>query len=169
MVYGLADHSKSVGFLAELHDKITREVHPVVVGGDFNLMRTMDDKNKYLHLVNLQLLDTFNNWIADVELQELDRVGASYIWTDPTQCVLDRVFVSPEWEHKFPSCSLAAMTRLGSDHCPLVLDSEEARAKRRARFYFELQWLEHPGFGDVVRDCWQRGVLPTSSPARSFS
>lgn len=130
VVYGPADHSRSVSFLTELHDKISGAMHPVVVGGDFNLMRSPEDNSKNQHLINLHFLDTFNNWIADLELLEVDRVGASFTWTnkqlDPTRCVLHRVFVSPEWERNFPSCSLTAMTRLGSDHCPLLLDSGEA-------------------------------------------
>lgn len=46
VVYGPADHLRSVSFLTELHDKISGAMHPVVVGGDFNLMRSPEDKSK---------------------------------------------------------------------------------------------------------------------------
>ena len=39
IVYGPADHSRSAAFLAELHAKISSATLPVVVGGDFNLLR----------------------------------------------------------------------------------------------------------------------------------
>jgi exonuclease III len=38
-VYGPADHSRSVDFLAELHNKIANSPWPVVITGDFNLTR----------------------------------------------------------------------------------------------------------------------------------
>uniref|UniRef100_A0A453IJP9 Endonuclease/exonuclease/phosphatase domain-containing protein n=1 Tax=Aegilops tauschii subsp. strangulata TaxID=200361 RepID=A0A453IJP9_AEGTS len=41
--------------------------------------------------------------------------------------VLDRVFVDPEWELKFPLASLRAITRVGSDHVPLLLSTENDR------------------------------------------
>jgi hypothetical protein len=38
-VYGPADHSRSLDFLTELHNKIANSPWPVVVTGDFNLTR----------------------------------------------------------------------------------------------------------------------------------
>lgn len=69
-------------FLTEVHEKISSASSPVVVGGDFNLMRSLNNKNKNHHLVNLSLLDTFNSWVADLEFLELQRVGASFTWTN---------------------------------------------------------------------------------------
>jgi endonuclease/exonuclease/phosphatase (EEP) superfamily protein YafD len=37
-VYGPADHSRAQEFLEELEDKVTRCEHPMVVGGDFNII-----------------------------------------------------------------------------------------------------------------------------------
>ena len=45
IVYGPVDHGRSVGFLAELQDKVERCTTPVVVAGDFNLIRTEADKS----------------------------------------------------------------------------------------------------------------------------
>ena len=44
-VYGPADHSRSPAFLAELRSKVERCTIPVVVAGDFNLIRSPDDKS----------------------------------------------------------------------------------------------------------------------------
>lgn len=61
----------------------------------------------------------FNDWVAELELIELHRIGTRFTWSnnqdDPGQCVLDRAFVSTNWESKFPRCSLTAEIRLGSD------------------------------------------------------
>ena len=77
---------------------------PVVVGGDFNLIRSPDEKNN--DRVNRPRMQMFNDCIAELGLRELERTGARFTWTNrqanPTHSVLDRVLVSPEWEHRCP-------------------------------------------------------------------
>ena len=52
----------------------------------------------------------FNNSIASVALREVARTGARFTWTNkqltPVRSVLDRVFISPDWEVLYPFCSL---------------------------------------------------------------
>jgi hypothetical protein len=56
---------------------------------------------------------------------------------------LDRILVSVEWEQKFPLASVQALTRSGSDHTPILLDSgEQAHLGNKAFFSFELAWLK---------------------------
>ena len=45
IVYGPTEHSRSAAFLEELHRKISVASLPVVVGGDFNLLRVAEDKS----------------------------------------------------------------------------------------------------------------------------
>ena len=97
----------------------------MVVAGDFNLIRWASDKNSpNVDRVRMRL---FNDCIADLALREIARVGARFTWTnkqaDPIRSVLDRVFVSAQWEVMFPLCSLKAVTRIGSDHTPLLFSS----------------------------------------------
>ena len=93
---------------------------PLVVAGDFNLIRSPDDKSSAN--VDLQRMRMFNDCIADLALRELRRVGARYTWSNdrlnPVRSVLDRVFVFVDWEVAFPLCSHRALTRVGSDHSP---------------------------------------------------
>ncbi|XP_073358182.1 uncharacterized protein [Aegilops tauschii subsp. strangulata] len=104
IVYGPANHSRSPTFLAELQQKISASPLPVVVGGDFNLIRSPDEKNN--DRVNRPRMQMFNDCIAELGLRELERTGARFTWTNrqanPTHSVLDRVLVSPEWELRCP-------------------------------------------------------------------
>jgi hypothetical protein len=82
---------------------VSHSSNPVAIEGDFNLLRTVEDKSN--RIINDQfLVDKFNEWVADLELVELQRVGARFTWPNnqdnPIRCVLDRVFVSTEWEAK---------------------------------------------------------------------
>jgi hypothetical protein len=45
LVYGPADHSRTAEFLGELVDEVGRNSLPIVVGGDFNLIRLAGDKS----------------------------------------------------------------------------------------------------------------------------
>lgn len=91
-----------------------------------NLIRFAEDKSN--NLVNFPRMQMFNDCIAELGLQELDRVGTRYTWTirqeDPTRSVLDRVLVSPEWELRCSLASFQAIIQTGSDHVQLLLSLE---------------------------------------------
>nr|BDI54723.1 proline-rich protein 36-like [Triticum aestivum] len=99
VVYGPTDHIRLAAFLAELHAKIASATLPVekVAGGDFNLLCSTEEKSN--SLVDLAEIRQFNDWIADLGLLELDRVGARFTWSNrqvsPTLGVLNHVFFSP--------------------------------------------------------------------------
>ena len=89
---------------------------------------------------------------------ELHRAGARFTWTNnqdnPVRCVLDRVFVSTEWEAMLPARSLVAEIRLGSNHCPLILHSGEEFRRPAKWFFFERQWLLRAGFAEGMTRIW---------------
>nr|XP_040245584.1 leucine-rich repeat extensin-like protein 2 [Aegilops tauschii subsp. strangulata] len=148
IVYDLADHSRSASFLEELLQKVLAATLPVVVGGDFNLLRFAEDKrNAHVNFARMQM---FNDCIADLGLHEIDRICARFTWTNrqasPTQSVLDRVLVSLEWDLCCPLASLRDITRIGSDHVPLLLSSADERPPIPPRFRFETFWLSQTGF-----------------------
>jgi hypothetical protein len=151
IVYGPADHRSSPAFLAELKAKVEHTTIPVIVAGDFNLIRTPDDKSSAI--LDIPRMRMFNDCIADLALRELTRIGARYTWTnkrvDLVRSVLDRAFVLVEWEVAFPLCTLKALTRIGSDHTPLLLSSGGCSPPRLNRFHFENFWL-------ISRDLWKR-------------
>jgi len=175
-VYRPADHSRSPAFLLELTTLVgaKRAINlPVVVGGDFNLIRSGADKNN--GRIDWTRVSLFNNAIAAAALREAARTGARYTWTNkqmqPVRSVLDRVFFTPEWEVLFPMCSLVAETRIGSDHVPLIFSSGEELIRRSPRFYFETAWFEAEGFAQMVVERW--GVIcahlgPQRGPAEGW-
>jgi endonuclease/exonuclease/phosphatase (EEP) superfamily protein YafD len=147
-IYGPVDHGRSRAFLDELSLKIASSSRPLLVGGDFNLIRSAADKNN--GNLNWPLIDLFNEHIAMWDLQEIPRTGARFTWTNrqlnPVRSALDRVFISQSFETMFPLCSLAVETSLGSDHTPLLFDSGDELPKRPARFFFETSWFERQDF-----------------------
>jgi exonuclease III len=155
-VYGPADHGRSSQFLGDLETKVLSSSFPVVILGDFNLIRGPQDKNNAN--VNWPLVNTFNDTIARMALREVARSGARFTWSNrqrsPVRCVLDRALVAPEWETQFPCLSLRASTCLGSDHTPLVLDTGSSTPRRSSRFFFETNWFDIPCFVELVSARW---------------
>jgi hypothetical protein len=115
------------------------------------------------------MMDMFNNFIGDHCLREVIRAGPRYTWTkkqnDPIMVNLDRFLVSLEWESRFPLCMAWSLTRVGSDHSPIILDYGEQGAPRPKYFYFEKQWLMHSEIYDLVKIKWQESEVrrPNSS------
>ena len=80
IVYGPVDHGRSAVFLAELHDKVERCTTPVVVAGDFNLIRQEDDKSS--PNIDRRCIRMFNDSIVEMALCEIAWVGARFTWTN---------------------------------------------------------------------------------------
>lgn len=156
VVYGPAQRDLADSFLLELGTVCSKGVLPLVIGGDFNLIRFMEEKNSDNY--NFGLMDSFNAWIGDFQLREIKRAGPKHTWTNkqstPVLVTLDRCLMSPSWEEKFPLCSAWSLTRVGSDHCPIILDSGEDTPPRTRYFFFENQWTSVPEFMPLVQQKW---------------
>jgi endonuclease/exonuclease/phosphatase (EEP) superfamily protein YafD len=62
-IYGPTDHAFSREFLGEISDKFARAEFPIIMGGDFNLIRSEEDKNN--NRVNWARVNMFNEAISD--------------------------------------------------------------------------------------------------------
>lgn len=81
-MYGPAD-TRSVDFLGEIQAKVVAvaAAHlPIVVGSDFNLIRSGADKNN--DDIYWPCMVLFNNAIVAMVLREVARSGAWYTWTN---------------------------------------------------------------------------------------
>ena len=153
-VYGAAQEENKAAFLSELVRLCDAETLPMLVGGDFNIIRNRDEKNndKYDH----RWPSVFNAIIESLDLREIALSGRQYTWASrrdmPTFEKLDRILASVEWEQKFPLVTVCAMTRTGSDHTPLLIDSgNRAHLGNKPHISFELSWLNHDGFYEIDR------------------
>jgi exonuclease III len=140
VVYGPAQHDWSREFIAELSRKCLFATLPMVLGGDFNLIREVGDKNN--KSVNLDLMNMF---IDHHQLQEIRKNGTKFTWSNKQSDIvmvnLDRVLVSTEWEAHYPLCFAWSKTRVGLDHCPIIMDTGEGTRLSQRYFYFENQWF----------------------------
>jgi exonuclease III len=161
VVYGPAHDNKKDEFLAELSLFCNSIDCPYFVGGDFNILRTVAEKNKPCVLSHYS--DTFNSIIHTLCLREIHMTGGLYTWSNkqknPTLEKLDRILMSPDWELLFPLVSVKRLVRDQSDHNPLVLDTGDTilPVKKRS-FKFDTIWLKNDEFLPKVESIWKQQV-----------
>jgi hypothetical protein len=65
------------------------------------------------------------------------------------------VLASVSWEQKYPLVTVRVLTRVGSDHTLLLLESgEQEHRDNKMNFSFELSWLRKDGFCEMVSTEW---------------
>jgi hypothetical protein len=128
--------------------------------GDFNFMRSVDNRNK--PGADMADIFLFNNIISHLGLLELPLKGRRFTWSNmqatPLMEQLDWFFTTCEWTLRFPNTMVFPLSKSTSDHTPCVVSISTSIPKAKI-FRFENIWLEQPGFMDVVRKAWD---LPTN-------
>jgi exonuclease III len=94
-VYGAAQDEHKAAFLRELVNLANDNAHPILIGGDFNILRFRQDKNNDRFDGYWPFL--FNAVIDSLNLREVSMTGRQYTWANnrpvPTYEKLDRVLM----------------------------------------------------------------------------
>ena len=97
-VYGAAQDEQKPMFLSELVRLCENEPLPMLVGGDFNILRKPEYKNNNSYNPRWPIM--FNAIIQSLELKEIELTGRQYTWANrrdiPTYEKLDRILVTTE-------------------------------------------------------------------------
>ena len=158
-VYGPHQDAEKASFLNELREVRSHCTGPWVLGGDFNMIYSAEDKNN--ENLNRAMMGRFRSFVNDVELKEIPLIGRRYTWSNereaPTLVKLDRILCTSDWEDTFPDCILQSQASQISDHCPLLLGLREGNRGKR-RFHFESFWTKFPDFHETVAQSWEQPV-----------
>ncbi|GAU34505.1 hypothetical protein TSUD_388170 [Trifolium subterraneum] len=129
----------------------------VCVCGDFNAVRSIDERRSVRG--RAQSFDnlSFNRFIDDNNLIDLPLSGRKFMWFKGgglSMSRLDRFLLSGEWCLTWPNCTQVARMRGLSDHCPLVLAANEEEWGPRPSRMLKC-WKDVPGYNIFVKDKWQ--------------
>lgn len=95
-IYGAAQSEQKAEFLTELAKEFYSQGSPLVVGGDFNILRKESEKNKIGGYTKWSFI--FNSIIDQANLREVQMSGRQFTWCNfqdsPTLEKLDRVFIN---------------------------------------------------------------------------
>ena len=155
VVYGDAQPERKARFLAELSRIFQNSVTPILIGGDFNIIRKASEKNKPGTPSHWSFL--FNAILEQAGVRELEMNGRNFTWGNnlpvPTFEKLDRILCNNEWEEVYPLTQITALTREKSNHTPLFLDSGDIQ-KSDPIFRFENAWFLREGIDKIIHDVW---------------
>jgi hypothetical protein len=142
-VYGAAQDEFKDNFLRELVNLEKDNLYPILIGGDFNLLRFCHEKSKGRdHWPFL-----FNAVIDSLDLREVTMIGRQFTWVnslpDLTYEKFDKVLMDADMESKFPLV-LRALERIEglSDHAPILSNTGTPRPPGKHRFKFQLGRLQ---------------------------
>ena len=109
-----------------------------IVMGDFNHIRSAEDRNKPGGDLNEMLL--FNEAISNLGLIELPLKGRQYTWSNmqqnPLLEKLDWFFISPSWNTSYPASMALPLANPVSEHLPCMIQIESFIPKSKL-FRFE--------------------------------
>jgi len=150
-IYGPSNPSQKQGFVTWLMNFDTTEFDDWILGGDFNLIRVPENRNKLGD--DSTEMYMFNELLSDLDLVEIPFSGRELTWSnmqsDPLLVKLDWVFTSSTWTLTYPATHVQPLSRPTSDHIPYVIHIGSDIPKSKL-FRFENYWVEHPGFLDNV-------------------
>ena len=91
---------------------------PILIGGDFKIIRRRKEKNNENFDGRWSFM--FNTIIESLDLREIELSGRKFTWANslpnPTFEKLDRVLARVEWEQKFPLVTVQALSHAVSAH-----------------------------------------------------
>jgi hypothetical protein len=154
-IYGPCASYEKASFIYCLFNFDTSSFEDWILAGDFNLMRSPENRNRPGGNISDMLL--FNDIIQHLDLAEISVVGRSFTWSnmqpDPLLEKLDWVFTSSPWALTYPDTSVQVLDRPVSDHSPFVVNIGTHIPKSKV-FKFENYWMDFPDFLSVVDLHW---------------
>ncbi|PNY14688.1 cysteine-rich receptor-like protein kinase, partial [Trifolium pratense] len=128
----------------------------VCVCGDFNAIRSIDERCSVRDGYRSSDHIPFNRFIDDNTLIDLPLCGRKFTWfkgDGRSMNRLDRFLLSDEWCLTWPNCTQVARMIGLSDHCPLVLAVDEEDWGPRPSRMLKC-WKDVPGYNRFVREKW---------------
>ncbi|XP_029150754.1 uncharacterized protein [Arachis hypogaea] len=128
---------------------------PWLVTGDFNEILSSQEVKGGLYNANRS--NYFSNVLDACNLFDLATVGKKFTWFRRVQGnrevakKLDRACSNSSWRFMFPEAFTKVLSRLHSDHCPLLIRCLGAPSKNNGRpFRFQAAWATHPSYKGVI-------------------
>ncbi|XP_038983021.1 uncharacterized protein LOC120110982 [Phoenix dactylifera] len=149
-----------------LWDEITNLVvqgFPTMVIGDFNCILSASEKRGGRPFTDTVDRREFWNFVSQNGLVDLGFSGPRFTWCNNQSGMtrvwerIDRAIASPDWIIRFPTYQVRHLSRIASDHCPLLL-STVSDTGHHSPFRFEKVWLSYPQSWDIVREAWSLPV-----------
>ncbi|KAF5195251.1 Ribonuclease h domain, partial [Thalictrum thalictroides] len=158
----------------ELWSQFSPVSKPWLVLGDFNSYLSIDEKRGVRKPIVAGMED-FRSFLNDNLLLEVPNKGIKYTWCNQrhgSRRVLgkiDRMCCNEEWLQQFPGWSYKILSRLCSDHAPLIGWTVVVPKPANCPFKFLNMWAAHPSFLDMVANSWFEPLEARHNPLLNLS
>ena len=165
LVYASPDSKRKSELWKDLIDMGNTMGKAWLVAGDFNDIRGPYEKKGEAPF-NWYRANLFNERIHQCQLSELDMQGGRFTWKGPESAgyeplyeKLDRVLRSVDWRLKFPEANARILTRVFSDHHPILIAFRNKALDREKRpFCFKSARLTHDNFQTFLQGEWKDNI-----------
>lgn len=139
---------------------------PWLVIGDFNCVLQEEERSSKKRASN-----SFGSWVGKNDLLDLGFVGSYFTWSHGRSvetkraASLDRALCCDEWKREFVDAKVQHLNHSYSDHCPIMLEMNEASSDRLGErpFQFLAAWMLHGEFLKWMESEWLSEVNLTCS------
>ncbi|XP_062007812.1 uncharacterized protein LOC133724910 [Rosa rugosa] len=158
-MYGPPYHGEKENFWNRWYNKRRPDGNPWMVIGDLNEMLFLHEREG-ITPGNLNRRRYLEQFVASNCLMDVGFKGQKYTWARKEDGItvlqerIDRCLVCDEWLLSWPNSGVTHLTRIGSDHNPILFTSNPILSKRRGQFKFEAQWAEEEETYSVIHDSW---------------
>ena len=128
---------------------------PWLVVGDLNEVISQNDKMGGRPICR-SIMDLYGSTMDACNLIDMGFNGPKFTWSNkrkrnPIFQRIDRGWANLDWLTMFPNASLWHLPRITSDHCPLLIRTDNRPSSSGLKpFRFEPMWLTHENFFEVV-------------------
>lgn len=129
--------------------------------GDFNTILEEGERAGSGGHVSGREMRAFRHFLESSKLLDVDIQGRKFTWyrtNGSCKSRLDRALVNEKWLERWRDTGLRGLPRSISDHCAIVLHSKNTDWGPKP-FRFLNIWTSHPGFKELVHNCWGQGGL----------
>lgn len=154
-VYALNTIEQRKQLWSFLSQQIQNTNLPVLVGGDFNVVLSIEDRYQG-NVVQMVEIEDFQQCLNDCRLQELRAVGPQYTWDNNqggANTNIDRCFATLGWFTDYFDIIVERIEKNVSDHCLQLLRFESV-IPRKGLFKFFNVIADHEGFEQAFQRFW---------------
>ncbi|KAL4379088.1 hypothetical protein GQ457_02G028950 [Hibiscus cannabinus] len=154
-IYAPNDNAERLSVFSELRSTLSQLSVPLLLGGDFNIVRTLDEKKGVT--VNRSAMATFSNFIENLFLMDPPLQGGAFTWSNlrefPSLGRLDRFLISPDLLLKWPNAIQRLLPKSLSDHNPIAISCCDPNWGPKP-----FKWFDHWGddkdiHGIILKKC----------------
>ncbi|XP_059284863.1 uncharacterized protein LOC132038161 [Lycium ferocissimum] len=159
-VYAKCDKVERLELWDNMYNLASTIELPWMVGGDFNVIISKDEKLGILPVTLVECED-FAFCVNSCGLFDIGFKGSPFTWWNgraAEDCIfkrLDRVLANLPFQNNFPQIEVEHLSKTGSDDSPLILSCGEEAISFVKPFRFLNFWAKHESFKETVRQNWR--------------